>query len=389
MANPRAIPLVLGVGLAAALLGLVSCSDDSKASATTTAASATTVAPASTAAGVSAGGISAERCATNKAAGTITFLTGFDEAASASIVDVQVAKDKGYFDKLCLDVQIKPSFSTQNYALVAGGKAQFASGGSFAELVKNSTNGAELQAVEVLGNTAIEALVVPDRAHVTTLADLKGKTIGVKGDLAPAIVAMLNQAGLQRGRDYKERLLSGFDPRAHLDTGIDALPVFQSNEPGVLTAAGADYAKFKLFKANDSGTPGSFGIIFTSNDFAAKHPTVVEDFVRADLKGFADAEADPAAATAVSVKRIQAIPGDTLTAAGETYRWQVESKLISDTQPKGLPYGVIDPAAMQAQIDAYVAAGVFAAKPTITDRYDDKAARAAYDSTGALVWPAN
>ena len=383
MVNGRA--LALGAGLTAALLGLVSCSDDSKPAATAT----STLATSTPAPGVTMAGISAERCAANKAAGTITFLTGFDEAASASIVDVQVAKEKGYFAKMCLDVQIKPSFSTQNYALVASGKAQFASGGSFAEVVKNSTNGAELQAVEILGNTAVEALVIPDRAGVTTLADLKGKTIGVKGDLAPAIVAMLNRAGLQRGRDYKERPLSGFDPRAHLDTGIDALPVFQSNEPGVLTAAGGNYAKFKLFKASDNNTPGSFGMIFTSNEFAAKHRSVVEDFVRADLKGFADAVGDPVAATAISVKRIQAIPGNTLTAAGETYRWKVEAKLIADTQPKGLPFGVIDPTALQAQLNAYTAAGVFTTSPALTGRFDETVARSAYDSTGVLIWPAN
>jgi ABC-type nitrate/sulfonate/bicarbonate transport system substrate-binding protein len=169
----------------------------------------------------------------------------------------------------------------------------------------------------------VEALLVPGSANVKTLADLKGKTIGVKGDLAPAVVAMLNRAGLQRGRDYKERQLSGFNPQAHIDSGIDALPVFQSNEPGQLTALGGKYADYQLFRANDNNTPGSFGVIFTSNDFARDHPTVVEDFVRADLKGFADAVADPAAASAVSVKRIKANPGSTLTEAGEIFRWNV------------------------------------------------------------------
>ena len=46
----------------------------------------------------------ADRCEANKAAGTITYLSSFDFAASASIVDVLVAEQKGYFDDLCLDV---------------------------------------------------------------------------------------------------------------------------------------------------------------------------------------------------------------------------------------------------------------------------------------------
>ena len=54
----------------------------------------------------------AARCAANEDAGTITYLTGFDYAATASIIDVIVADDLGYYDDLCLDVEIRPSFSS-------------------------------------------------------------------------------------------------------------------------------------------------------------------------------------------------------------------------------------------------------------------------------------
>ncbi len=55
-----------------------------------------------------AAAIDPERCATNEAVGTITYLSSFDFAAAASIVDVVVAEDKGYFDELCLDVELTP-----------------------------------------------------------------------------------------------------------------------------------------------------------------------------------------------------------------------------------------------------------------------------------------
>src|SRR4029078_8826332 len=44
----------------------------------------------------------ADRCEANKAAGKITYLSSFDFSASASIVEVIVAKQKGYFDDMCL-----------------------------------------------------------------------------------------------------------------------------------------------------------------------------------------------------------------------------------------------------------------------------------------------
>ena len=55
------------------------------------------------------------RCQANRDAGTIVYLSSFDFAATASIVDVLVAKSKGYYDGLCLDVDVKPSFSVDNY----------------------------------------------------------------------------------------------------------------------------------------------------------------------------------------------------------------------------------------------------------------------------------
>ena len=95
-----------------------------------------------------------ERCEANKAAGNITYLSSFDFAAAASIVEVLVAERSGYFDELCLDVEIQSSFSTANYPLVAANDAQFSSGGSFSEIVTFAiANEADFVALAVEGRT--------------------------------------------------------------------------------------------------------------------------------------------------------------------------------------------------------------------------------------------
>src|SRR4051794_3233311 len=134
----------VGCLLAATALVISACGSDSKdnaasnstaaaatptTTATTSASSAATTTPSSgstmttdstatsgggTDDGVTTAGISDARCAENKAAGKITYISSFDFSASASIVDVLVAKQNGYFDKMCLDVDIKPGFSTSN-----------------------------------------------------------------------------------------------------------------------------------------------------------------------------------------------------------------------------------------------------------------------------------
>jgi NitT/TauT family transport system substrate-binding protein len=336
---------------------------------------------------VTASGITADRCAANKAAGKITFLSSFDFAAAASILDVIVAKDKGYFDKMCLDVDLKPGFSTSNYPLVAQGQAQISSAGSYTEILNFSKSGAAFVAVADYGKIPIEALLVRDDGKINQLTDLKGKTIGVKGDIPPSLVAMLAKAGLKRGTDYKEVQLDGYDPAQHLSQAIDALPVYKSNEPGQLDAKGI---KYKLFDPAEQGVPGTFALFYTSPDFLAKHPTAVQDFVRAAFKGYADAVADPAAAVKVSVAAINVAGNQNfLTEAGETYRWAQESATVAKGTPSG-PIGLTDPALLTAEVDAYADAGVFAAgKPSTTGTYDESVAKGVYDASGTLVWPAS
>jgi NitT/TauT family transport system substrate-binding protein len=389
----RSLVVVAALGLA---LGACSSDDDPAESdpATSPASTAESTpgsAPGDTAvsgtgpSGATLADVDPERCATNEAAGPITYLSSFDFAASVSIVDVIVAEQSGYFDDLCLDVELRPSFSSANYPLVASDEAQFSSAGNFTEILNNTGSGAEFVAFVNYGKTPIEALVVPE-GGATELADLAGTTIGIKGDLPPSLVAMLAQAGLTRGADYDEILLDGFDPIAHLETGIDALPVYKSNEPGQLDAAGVP---FELFDPADDGVPGSFGILYTSAGFAEEHPTAVEDFARASLKGMEDAIADPEAAVAMSVELIDAAGNQNfLTAEGERFRLDAEVAEVLRGTPDGVPIGLIDPELLATEYAAYVEAGVWPdGPPENTEPFDADLAAGLYGDDGTVIWP--
>ena len=403
----RAIAVALTGGLA-----LAACGSSSKpaASASTTAAPATNTTAASAAASTTAAGTSsssastaasasaassggdvkagaafpADRCAANKAAGKITYLSGFDYAASASIVEIVVAKEKGYFDKMCLDVDVKPSFSTVNYPLVGANTAQFASAGSYTEMLGYNKDGAHFVAVAIDGKVGVDALLVRPDSGVTTPAGLKGKKVGVKGALPPAEVALLNKYGLKQGKDYDEVSLDGFDPKVHWALPIDALPVYKSNETGQLDAAGIKYTMFDPVK---EGIPGDFGVIYTNAGFAKDHPIAVQDFVRAAMKGMEDAQADVAGAVKIAVAKINGNGNPNyLSDAGESYRWGVEAKLVKDNTPAGEGIGVVHADALAKLVDAYTAAGVFATRPSIDGTYSD-ALKGVYDANAKVVWP--
>ena len=295
-----------------------------------------------------------------------------------------VADAKGYFAKMCLDVDVKASFSTANYALVADNKAQFSSSGSYVELLRNTPKEKPLVMVYNLGKTAIEGLMVRDDI-IKGLRDLRGKTIGMKGDIPPSIVAMLNKVGLKRGVDYQDKLVEGFNPLAHFQLPIDALPGFKSNEPGQLDRAGF---AFKLFDPTAYGIPGSFGNIYTNQQFLKDNPTAAQDFVRAALYGYADAVTDLDGAVDLAVKRINANGNrNFLSPVGERFRWKVEAKIVADNTPAGTATGLIIPKLLQEQVDEYTDAGVFTTKPSIAGTYDDTLVKAVVGPDNKVIWP--
>jgi NitT/TauT family transport system substrate-binding protein len=330
-----------------------------------------------------------DRCAANQAAGTITYLTGFDYAATASIVDILVAEERGYYDAMCLDVEVVASFSTANYPLVAENDAQFASGGSFSEVVQfSAANDADLVVMAVEGPTAIDSLILKP-GTATELGDLAGSTIGVKGKLPPSVAAMLAQAGLTETEDFDTVLLDGFDPTQHIAIeSIVGFPGYKSNEPGTLERAGIE---FDLFDPLDYDIPGSFGVVYTNQQFLDEHPTAAEDFMRATMRGLDDAIADPEAAAAIAVDRINAGGNPNfLSPEGEVFRWTTDAALIESLTPEGVGFGVPQPDALQEELDTYAEIGLFGdgEVPDALAALGDQLLAGLYDGDGVVIWPA-
>lgn len=328
--------------------------------------------------------ITAERCAANEAAGTITMVTGFDFAATAGIIDMIVADAEGYFDELCIDVDLQPGFAPANSALVIEGQAQIGNAGSFSEMVNNNVAGeGDLVAFLHFGRTAIEGLVLPEGSEITDFGDLCGSTVGIKGDLPYSLQASVAMAGIERSC-FEEILLDGFDPVSHLELGIDALPVYKSNEPNTLEQQGIE---FTLLDPLDFDVPSSFGITFTTQAFIDENPELMADITRALLKGHEASVADLDAAVDHAFELIDAAGNPVFLAEeSERFRWGVESELIESLAPEGVGVAIPDTALLGEEIEAMVAAGVFETAPDWESMVDPSIAEGVYEGT-ALVWP--
>lgn len=324
-----------------------------------------------------------ERCEANRAAGKMVFMTGFDFAAAAGIIENVVAEAEGYFDDMCLDVEVQPGFAPGHLAAVAAGTVQVADAPDFGSLVRaNLAGDVELVGFGQLGHTAINQLLVSPDSGITSLADIRGKTVGIKGDLPVAIQAMMAEEGLQRG-EFTELLLEGFNPVEHFALGIDALPVYRSNEPRWLDLAGVDYITFDPL---DYDVPASFAVIATRRDFYEAHPTAVEDFVRAGLRGYYFAAENPEAALDHAFERIEAAGNNLFFAREhELFRWTTDQKSIEEVTPEGLVIGEFNVAGLGREMELLVELGVFDELPDWRSMIDVTVIPKLYDGD-ELIW---
>lgn len=335
------------------------------------------------------------RCELNRAEGPVTFVTGYDFAASAGIIDAVVAQSEGYFDELCLDVRIEPGFAPVNSTLVIEGKAEFGTAGSFAELVNvNVVNEGDLVAILHWGRTAIEAIVLPADSEVEDFSDLCGKSVGIKGDLPYSLRAALSLSGedasgepLERSCFDNEVILEGFDPVAHLEGGIDALPVYKSNEPNILESQNVP---FKMLDPSDYEVPSSFGIVFTTRSFLDENYDFVQDVVRALVRGWQFAVDNPEVAVDHAFSMINVFDSQAgLARETELHRWDVESDLVTRFAREGVGLGIPDVELLSSEIASLAEIGVFAQPPDVRSMVNIEVAEGVYNGTELKWWPSS
>ncbi|WP_432487126.1 ABC transporter substrate-binding protein [Kineococcus sp. SYSU DK018] len=322
--------------------------------------------------------VSAERCAQNEAAGTVTYVTGYQFQASASILDPVAAEALGYFDALCLDVEIQPGSgeTAQNAQLVAAGTAQLSSIAGASDVLVNVANGVDVTAVALFGHVPVATLMTgPD---VTDLRQLEGTTLGHKGALPVTIEAMLRTAGVDL--DRVEQVSVGYDPTVLVRGQVQSLTGYKSNEPLTLRELGEEVTEWN---PEDHGVPGSMATTIVDPGFLAEHPTAVQDFLRAQLHAYAHCEQHAAECVGYAAQSSRA-GYDT---EHNQRVWETETQLIDSSQPAGQPLGAIDAATVRAEAEFLVGMGQIDAVPDVDALVAEDVVAGLYEGA-ELIWPA-
>ncbi|WP_201772925.1 ABC transporter substrate-binding protein [Devosia riboflavina] len=322
--------------------------------------------------------VSQEECDRNKAAGTITYISGYGYSASAGQVDVFLAKELGYFDALCLTVEINAA-GGNGQLLVSSGQAQFTALGSASDVMLAAANSRNLTAVATYGSTSPFSIFANEA--VKSLKDLEGKRLGYFINITPIALAMLDAAGVDVSKVELIKM-TNYDPTVVTRGQVDAIVGYASNQPQTLKAMNLPFSEFL---PSDLGLPGTYNVMEVNSKFLAEHREAAADFMRASLKAleFCLAEEEKCV-DMISQLAADNNQGSAFPREQQARTWGVESEWVRSSTFG--PPGVQTVAGWQSEYDMAQKFGGLKNPPAIEAMMDPDLVASLYQD-GKLIWP--
>ena len=227
----------------------------------------------------------------------VTFIAGFKPQADLPFVAVYLAQARGYFRDQSLEVEIQHATGGEHIQLLATDRVQFSTGSAGDVMKRVASAGVPIVSIAQIGQRDEQSFAVRADSPIRTVKDWEGRLVGYKSTVSADYLALLQLGGVDRSK--VREVAVGFDPRVLADGRVDVYPVFTANEPDTLARLGIPV---RLFDPTSLGVPGLGLSFITNQQMIDTKPDVVTRFLRASLRGLADAMADRDAAIDVVMK---------------------------------------------------------------------------------------
>jgi NitT/TauT family transport system substrate-binding protein len=207
-----------------------------------------------------------------------------------------VAAAKGYYKDEGIDINILPGGSDiipeQNvYNGVADIGVTWVS-----SLMTYQAQGYELQEVAQMFQKSGLLLTSKKSSGINSPKDLAGKKVGNWfGGNEYEILALLQKYNLDKNKDLK-LVQQDYTMDQVKEGSIDAASAMTYNEFGLLLESGISKDDLNVINMNDEGVAMLEDCLFVNSEWASKNKDLLVRFLRASIKGWKDACADPEAA---------------------------------------------------------------------------------------------
>jgi len=280
-----------------------------------------------------------------------------------------MAQDKGYYADEGLKVEILPGGpDIVPEQQVAGGSADIGVDWVASLLTSQEQEMPLVQIAQIFQKSGL-VLVSKKAAGISGPADLKGKKVGNwMGGNEFEILALFDKYKLDPNKDLKFTK-QGFTMDQFLGGEIDAASAMTYNEYQVALESGIAAADLSVIDMNDEGVAMLEDNLFANKEWLAENKETAAKFVRASLKGWKDAIADPAAAVDSVMKLAEA--GSTTKEHQLTMMKEV-AKLILPEGFDAAKMGYTDAAAFQQTADIALKFGVIKTASKVDEAYTNE-----------------
>ena len=193
-----------------------------------------------------------------------------------------IAKEKGFYKDINLDVEIKEFNNKINLVNnVINNESTYSIGKS--SLVIDKLNNKQIILLAAIYQQSPMNLISLKKSNISTIQDLKNKNVMLTPDAKDAvnINTMITSKNVKL-KDINFKAHS-FDLNDLITGKVDAMGCYLSNEPYILKNANI---KFNVFNPSDYGFDFYGGILFTSNKELNTNPKRVKKFYQASIKGW-------------------------------------------------------------------------------------------------------
>lgn len=281
-----------------------------------------------------------------------------------------LAAERGFFKEAGLDVTLDASGGTGDVLSRLGAGAYdagFADIGALVEFAARNPQQAPVAVLVVYARSPL-SLVSLRKSGIARPGDVAGRTVG-----APAVdgaVRMFPTFVKATGVDAAKVSMKTVDIRMRetllVRGDVDAVLGFDSTVWFNLKALGVQQDDVNIIRYADHGLDLYGNALMVSRKLLRENPAAVQGLVRATLRGWREAMADPKAAIAAVAKR------DPLIDQGieiDKLRWLATNQVTTPmTRAEG--FGAVDRARLERQIDTIATAFSLPGRPTVDAIYD-------------------